>query len=338
MFSFIIPNTLLANENTARLREFILNHSAVQIIRVFDQRVFRSAQVESVIVVLQKNQGKQSQDTDVLIASDHGEQWIAQKSFHTPPLFKFNVRQNAQSSAVLEKVHARSALMGELTDICIGIQLGGSHGDDTKKSFISRSRLSGRYKPVLDGKEINRYSLLWGKRFVKYGDWLHRKRDEKYFLNPKIVIRQIGATPLATFDGEEFYTLNTIYNVISPGSSYDLRYILGLINSRLLQWAWQIRSSDFKSIFPKVKKESLESIPIRRIDFSDPADVARHDCMVTLVEQMLELHKRLAATSASDHELYQRQIDATDREIDKLVYELYGLTEEEIGIINTSAQ
>jgi hypothetical protein len=48
---------------------------------------------------------------------------------------------------------------------------------------------------------------------------------------------------------------------------------------------------------------------------------------------MLELHKRLAAASQADRELYQRQIDATDREIDKLVYELYGLTEEEIKVV-----
>ena len=69
-------------------------------------------------------------------------------------------------------------------------------------------------------------------------------------------------------------------------------------------------------------------------------DVARHDRMVTLVEQMLarSVHKRLAAASASDRELYQRQIDATDREIDKLVAsrELYGLTEEEIGVVERS--
>ena len=55
--------------------------------------------------------------------------------------------------------------------------------------------------------------------------------------------------------------------------------------------------------------------------------------MVMLVEQMLELHRRQAAASASDHDLYQRQIDATDREIDKLVYGLYGLTQEEIKIV-----
>ena len=55
--------------------------------------------------------------------------------------------------------------------------------------------------------------------------------------------------------------------------------------------------------------------------------------MVTLVEQMLQLHKQQAAASDADRALYQRQIEATDREIDKLVYELYELTQEEIKIV-----
>jgi len=62
--------------------------------------------------------------------------------------------------------------------------------------------------------------------------------------------------------------------------------------------------------------------------------VARHDKMVALVERMLALHRKLAAaTVPPDKELYQRQIEATDRQIDALVYELYGLTEEEIEIV-----
>jgi len=56
--------------------------------------------------------------------------------------------------------------------------------------------------------------------------------------------------------------------------------------------------------------------------------------MVALVEAMLALHRRLAAArTAHDTTLIRRQIDATDRQIDRLVYELYGLTEEEIEIV-----
>lgn len=56
--------------------------------------------------------------------------------------------------------------------------------------------------------------------------------------------------------------------------------------------------------------------------------------MVTLIDRMLELHKQLASAK-TDHDktVIQRQIDSTNRQIDRLVYELYGLTEEEIKIV-----
>ena len=78
----------------------------------------------------------------------------------------------------------------------------------------------------------------------------------------------------------------------------------------------------------------VSQIPIRPIDPLSPDDVAKHDRMVSLVEAMLDLHRRLPASS-TDHEktLLERQIEATDRQIDTLVYELYGLTEDEIRIV-----
>ena len=65
-----------------------------------------------------------------------------------------------------------------------------------------------------------------------------------------------------------------------------------------------------------------------------PADVARHHRMVALVERMLSLHNQLIrAALPYDRERLRRQIEATDREIDDLVYELYGLTDEEIKLV-----
>jgi hypothetical protein len=74
--------------------------------------------------------------------------------------------------------------------------------------------------------------------------------------------------------------------------------------------------------------------PIRTINFSDPADVARHGRMVALVERMLDLQRKLAgAAIPAERDLYRRQVESTDRQIDALVYELYGLTEEEIKVV-----
>ena len=65
-----------------------------------------------------------------------------------------------------------------------------------------------------------------------------------------------------------------------------------------------------------------------------PAEKEKHDRMVSLVDRMLDLHKKKAdAKSPTDVDRIERMIASTDDEIDRLVYELYGLTEEEIGIV-----
>ena len=59
--------------------------------------------------------------------------------------------------------------------------------------------------------------------------------------------------------------------------------------------------------------------------------------MVELVERMLSLHKQLASAGTGHQEtVIQRQIDATDQQIDRLVYELYDLTDEEIAMVENS--
>ncbi len=79
---------------------------------------------------------------------------------------------------------------------------------------------------------------------------------------------------------------------------------------------------------------SINGFPIRTIDFTDPADVARHDQVVARVERILALHRqRQAARTPQEQNVIAAQIEATDRQIDRLVYDLYGLTAEEIGVV-----
>lgn len=78
-------------------------------------------------------------------------------------------------------------------------------------------------------------------------------------------------------------------------------------------------------------------MPIAEVDLSHPGEKSRHDWMVQLTEQMLSLHKQLVATKTpQDQTVLQRQIDATDRQIDQLVYELYGLSDAEIQIVEAA--
>ena len=111
-------------------------------------------------------------------------------------------------------------------------------------------------------------------------------------------------------------------------------YILGLLNSNLLYWCLARISNKFSSGWITCTKQYFGTLPIHNINFNDSAEKKMHDQMVQLVEQMLLSNKQLAEVKTShDQTLLQRQIDATDKQIDKLVYELYGLTDEEIAIV-----
>jgi len=111
-------------------------------------------------------------------------------------------------------------------------------------------------------------------------------------------------------------------------------YILGLLNSHLLDWYLKKISTTFRGGFFSYARRFIERLPIRTINFADAADRAAHDQMVQFVERMLALHQSLAsAQTETERALYQRQIAATDQAIDALVYRLYELTDDEIKLV-----
>jgi hypothetical protein len=111
-------------------------------------------------------------------------------------------------------------------------------------------------------------------------------------------------------------------------------YVLGLLNSKLLFWNLQIISNKFRGGWITCTKQYFGTLPIRTIDFSNSEEVAKHDKLVALVDNMLELQKNYHdARMERDKELYERQIKFVDSQIDRLVYELYELTEEEVKVV-----
>jgi hypothetical protein len=136
---------------------------------------------------------------------------------------------------------------------------------------------------------------------------------------------------------DNYYFINVTtggYGITINESWGSLAYLCGLLNSRMFDFYLKQVSTNFHGGYFAANKQYIEQLPIRTINFSDPSEKARHGKMVELVEQMLDLHKRLAsANTPDDRTRLQRQIDATDRQIDRLVYDLYGLTDEEIKIV-----
>ncbi|MCH8314277.1 MAG: hypothetical protein IID17_14980, partial [Nitrospinae bacterium] len=116
-----------------------------------------------------------------------------------------------------------------------------------------------------------------------------------------------------------------------------LKFLMGLLNSKILRWYFPFVSAPFRGGWLSANKQFLSQLPIRTIDFSNSEDKDRHDQMVQHVERMLGLNKKLAtAKTGHDKTVLQRQINATDNQIDRLVYELYELTDAEIAIVEES--
>ena len=83
----------------------------------------------------------------------------------------------------------------------------------------------------------------------------------------------------------------------------------------------------------------VKKLPIRRIDFNNPADRKMHDDLVALVEKMLELNKRLApirGTNGNEQDELEREIEKTDKQIDNLVCDLYELTGKDRKIVEAN--
>jgi hypothetical protein len=154
---------------------------------------------------------------------------------------------------------------------------------------------------------------------------------------PKILLPYMVTRLSAYYDEDNLYFVNVTtggFGLTLRTENFGFQYLVGLLNSRLLDWFLKKVSTTFHGGYFAANKQFLVQLPIRLIDFDDKQDRARHDRMVALVEQMLTLHRDLAAANtAHDKTLAERQIAATDKQIDRLVYELYGLTEAEIAVV-----
>ena len=164
--------------------------------------------------------------------------------------------------------------------------------------------------------------------------WELRPCDYYEYLDaPKIIFPDICKGPRFYVDRTGIYLANTAYCL-----GTDDLYLLGVLNSRLFWFAisnisipFGIRAGEYRY---RLIYQYMEKVPVRVINFADKSDKTAHDRMVKLVEQMLELHPKLAgARTPQEKTALERQIAATDTQIDALVYELYGLTSEEIAIV-----
>ncbi|HWQ15345.1 MAG TPA: TaqI-like C-terminal specificity domain-containing protein [Roseiflexaceae bacterium] len=323
MHAFVLPRPLLAGQSYEPARRALLHH---QITTVADGGApFAGAAVECAVVVVRRAAPGAAPVRLERIAGDGcgtalGE--VPQATFERLPFRSLSYRLTGRGAGIVEKLHGRGAPLRELAALLArGIEAG-------KRSCALRAGPAPGCYPLLRGQDVGRYAVRFGGLFFDPAASGRRAwKDERLYEQPeKLIIRRVAGSVVAALDTGRHWTLNTLYTLV-PAAGVDARYLLGCLNARLSTYYLRTVFLADDRLFPYLRISQLGMVPI----VAPPAGAARTDQVAALAGRMLELHARLAAArTPRDRRLVQRQIDATDRQIDALVYELFGLTEAEL--------
>ncbi len=212
---------------------------------------------------------------------------------------------------------------------------------DGKASLLDESELS-RLTPKTHEYLKANERLLKNREKGKFNDsqWYRFGRTQNIGIQGqvKICVPRLVSRIQAIFDENgEFYLDNVDVGgmTLKDDTRANYHYVLSLLNSSLLSWYLTKISTPFRGGFYSCNKQYLTQLPIKLLDFSKPDDKARHDELSALAKKMLRLNRELHSVSENTdkwHEL-KREIEKRDGLIDENVYAIYGLTEEEIAIV-----
>jgi hypothetical protein len=355
VFSYIVSDSWLNSQYFSRMREHLLSAHRLEKIVVFDYPVFDAATLENSVFLIRVGGEPRSisierfTNPDKHSVTNEIDPEEALKRGIIDPL------QSAKSLRILNKIQKQAKELRMFVRINRGIHAYRTDGygkskfgsgpqtakDKEKQSYHSNRKKNKTYLPELKGKDVFRYYFVVSGKYLSYGPWLAEPREKEFFFSPKVTLRKILSEKLhGTFIEEPYALDQSLYILISKSEiPIQLKFLLSILISGIGAWYLRTKHSIYDTLYPWYTVKQLESFPIRAIDFANPADRQTHDQLVALVDKMLQLHKQLQeANFDSEKEPIERQIAATDKKIDELVYKLYGLTEEEIKIVENSTK
>lgn len=330
---FITPNTYLMGKNATALRGQLLALGRIRQIVDLPQGIWPDVNVDCVLLFLaaetdeEKRKAQQVQInllglrdtlnkltehawTKTLIQPQ--SRWIADAKHEITIRYDELLQQIEDACRVPVNGNGGSTTkvlrLGDITESSQGIIVYKTSAEGQSNRYIKPRRdvppTEFDWKPLLDSSSfVGRYELRWGSKqpYLKYGNWLCRPREAKYFESPKLILVRLRNKALrrrlvATFDDTGFFNRDNYNNLIVKEKIYDLKYILALFNSSLLNY-WYSQTFDNVNINP----ESFQQIPIY------PADARTQANIVALVDEILAKHAELNELRVEGYTIRQRQ-------------------------------
>jgi adenine-specific DNA-methyltransferase len=327
VFFFITPNNWLTLDTNSDLRHFVLNETRnIKILQNY-ANVFESVSVDTVILGFKKIgisivdylEWKEKKPTLVSRRSScdylsKSKYLISEANSSPDKSFMNKIRGIDLQSICDVKNGVQAYTVGEGTPTCT---------ESMKKNRVYHSSFmkDESWIKYLDGVDVGRYNLGWSGQYIKYGRNLSRPRIFDLFQGDRILVRQIpNKLPYcinATFINEMTINDNNSMIIKLIDENFDIKYILGILNSRLISaWFALFFGKLSRKIFPQFKINELRIFPIAK------AGNATQKYFEALVSEVLSKRNKLLDSSE------------LEQQIDNLVYRLYDLTYDEVKVID----
>ncbi len=380
----IIPDSLCLIDYYTNLREFLLlNYSIEHIIELGDG-VFEDATVPAIIFIF----GGKTVNNQIKIGSNDyfadtsKFNTIFQDIYTTTAKFSFNLHVDNIFLKLRSFIDNKSYfLLKDVIEIKIGVCTG------SNEKHVADSPVFSNSKRVLLGKNINRFIISYDEKYLNYDrNELLRARDEHLFLMPeKLLMRQTSDKLILAYDNNQYYIIDSLFLLYPKTETLNIKYILALLNSKLLNYEYQKLNPERGRVFAQVKIDYVNELPIKLINstsqspFIDKIDIMLEktkeldlirftflnfikskykiegpskkihnwidlefsDFSIELAKQKVKLSvseeyelKRLFETEMKRAQELTEILKNTDNEIDLMVYNLYGIDQNEIKLMN----
>jgi hypothetical protein len=354
LLTFIIPYAFTNQKYGTKLRKHLIDNFFIsEILDTSDYFVFETANVKNIVLRVQKTKNERKTTIKTAESADDFQKcslstfFLDQQQFLDLKDYRFETKYLSEAHSMQGKILLNTLPLEDICFVAYGARLNHKTKKIGKDHYISESYKS-TFKPYLEGKNIERYY------FAQYG-WLSYHPKEHYnpmfaelFESPKLVTINVVKDELRfAFDNKNFYNSHTVINCvkwhflvnakhisvkrgitkkrITNSSNYDYKYLLSILNSKLMSWYFMCFLSEKLHFYPNDAK----SMPIKTISIKDQNPFTK------LADLILALTK---SEDYMQNPQKQAQVRALEREIDRLVYKLYGLTEEEIAIVEGSVE
>ncbi len=334
--TFIVPRTILDNFHMVKIREKILAQSLIKLIIELRGEVFENAVLGgNAILILQSPSEVKKNIKVASIADTEFEKInfyeISQEKFKSSFQKRFFINSD-DTDNLFNKIIETGISLGDICDIKNGVNTG-----NAANILLSSSHQFSTSRRILEGKDVSRYAIHWGGLWINYDSKIRNKidiskletrqkkidfalRDERIFNTEKLVIRQTSDKLVAAFDKDQFITRHSTHLLLQKNQNFSLHFILGLLNSKLLNFYYSILVPEKGKVFAEVKIVNLEKLPIFKADGKAQSQI------IEIVERIEKL--RIENPNG--------EIGLLEDELNNSIYSLYDLSQKEISIINQS--